>query len=187
MVMEFDKTKPVKLDLACGDNKREGFLGIDKYKTPSTDFELDLTTTNWPIEDNSVDELNCSHFFEHLHGHQRGAFMDECYRILKPGGKLFIIVPYWSSSRAVQDFTHQRPPVCEASFCYFSKPWREANKLTHGAYDLKSNFDFTCAYGLDQDVSTRHIDYQQAAVKQYLNSVSDLFVTLVKVVAPVVV
>ena len=34
--------KEVRLDLACGDNKREGYFGVDKYKTASTDKVVDL-------------------------------------------------------------------------------------------------------------------------------------------------
>ena len=100
--------QPLRLDLGCGDNKAAGHIGIDAVKTASADHVLDLTQTPWPIDDASVDSLYCSHFFEHLTGAQRMAFMDECWRILKVGAQLAIIVPHWSSMRAVQDPT---PPM----------------------------------------------------------------------------
>lgn len=177
----FDKTQPIKLDLACGDNKLAGFFGIDKFKTDSTDAVFDLTIEPWPIDTESVDALNCSHFFEHLHGHQRVAFMEECWRVLKPGGQLVIIVPHWSSMRSVQDFTHQWPPVCETSFLYFNKDWRVTNKLTHGHYDINCNFNYSYGYSIDQEVSVRNQEYQLFAIKHYNNSVNDLYVTLTKI------
>lgn len=183
MNIQFDKTKQVNLDLACGDNKKEGFLGIDKWKTESTDYVFDLLDKNtpWPIDDCSVDSINCSHFIEHIDGMDRPRFMEECYRILKLGAKMTVITPYWSSMRYQQDFSHKFPAICESSFLYFNTKWREDNKLTHGVYDIKCNFEYTYGYILDQEVSIRNQEYQYAAIKHYNNAVSDLIVTLTKI------
>ncbi len=178
-MIKFPEGSPVHLDLACGDNKRPGFLGVDKWKTDSTDYVFDLLGDEaWPIEDSSVDMLHSSHFVEHIPGLARPKFFEECWRILKPGAQFQVIVPYWNSHRAVQDFTHAWPPVCEASFLYFNKTWRQNNKLEHGLYDVKADFDFTYGYSLDPEIHVRNQEYQQLAVKYYTNSVMDLFVTL---------
>ena len=171
----------VRLDLACGDNKAAGHLGIDKYKMASTDYEFDLLEFPWPLDDASVDSLHCSHFFEHIPGLQRPAFMDECWRVLKPNGQLSVITPHWTSQRSVQDFTHAWPPVAEASFLYFNRQWRESNRLTHGLYDIKCDFGFTYGYSIDGEVSTRNNEYQAFAVKHYNNAAMDLMVTLTKI------
>jgi SAM-dependent methyltransferase len=123
------KQKTLKLDLGCGNNKQEGFTGVDFKKTPAVDIVHDLFKFPWPFKDNSVEETFSSHFFEHVPGSIRGKLMDEVYRILIPGGKAVFITPYWSSMRSVQDFTHQWPPICETSYLYFNKGWREQNKL----------------------------------------------------------
>jgi SAM-dependent methyltransferase len=170
----------LKLDLACGNNKREGFLGVDKFATDATDHTFDLLTFPWPIADGAVAEVHCSHFFEHIPGQLRPRFMDEVYRVLKTGGQAVIITPYWSSMRSIQDFTHEWPPVCEASFMYFNKGWRETNKLTHGAYNMKCDFDFGYGWTLDNDITVRHQDAQQFSVKHYNNAVLDVHVTLTK-------
>lgn len=170
--------KPFKLDLGCGDRKEEGFYGIDIAKTEQADYVFDLTQTPWPIDDAVVDEIACSHFFEHLTGAQRIKFMEECYRIMKKGTKLVVIVPYWSSMRAIQDPTHQWPPLCEASFLYFNKEWMEKNKLQH--YNINCDFDYSYGYSLDNDLLVRNIEWQQFAVKHYIQSVNDLQVTLTK-------
>lgn len=67
-------------------------------------------------------------------------FMDEAYRVLKPGGRFKIIVPSARSNRGYQDPTHRRFFVAE-SFLYFNRGWRDANKLGH--YLCSCDFDVT--------------------------------------------
>src|SRR5258708_34052103 len=94
----------MKLDLGCGQNKREGFFGIDVSKGSSADVIYDLRMTPWLIgqklsvaandsiveypryklNDDSVDEVFSSHFFEHLSGPERMPFMDEMWRGVGP-------------------------------------------------------------------------------------------------------
>jgi hypothetical protein len=172
--------QPLRLDLGCGDNKRDGFLGVDLVITASTNFVHDLTIHPWPCEDATVDEVHCSHFFEHLDGRQRLRFMESLFRVMKVGAKATMITPYWNSMRAVQDPTHAWPPVCEASYLYFNKQWREQNKLTHGAYQLFCDFDFGYGYGLDQELQMKNSEMQQFAIKNFSNAITDLHVTLTK-------
>lgn len=174
------KSKLIKLDLACGDRKTEGFIGVDKYKTPSTDKLVDLMKPNWPWKDGTVDEVVCNHFFEHIPGPQRPMFMEELYRILKKGAKAVIVVPFGSSVRAAQDFTHAWPPVFAESFLYFNKKWRDDNKLTHGAYDIKCDFDFGYGFALSEEWGLRAQEVQAFALKHYTNVAADLHVTLTK-------
>jgi hypothetical protein len=96
----------------------------------------------WPYDDNSVMELTCAGVFEYIAGKQRGRFMDEVYRVLSPEGKAAFMVPYWNSARGCQDFRYEWPPVCEQSFIYFNKGWREANKID---MDIVCDFDFCIA------------------------------------------
>lgn len=173
--------QPFLLDLGCGNNKRDGYLGVDYAETDATDFLHDLYDLPWPCDDGVVDEIHCAHFFEHLRGSQRPAFMNEAYRILKPQGKLVIITPDADSHRAIQDFTHEWPPVCAESFLYFNKDWRTANKLLHGAYaQITCDFDFGYGFNADTEVAVRNSDFQQFAMKHYRNHSTDLHVTLTK-------
>lgn len=168
----------LRLDLGCGDNKREGFLGVDVVKTPTSDIVQDLRRFPWPMETGSVEELHCSHFLEHIPGPERMPFMDECWRILRPKGKMTVIVPHWNSMRSVQDPTHAWPPLAETSFLYFDRNWRQMNKLTH--YPVKCNFSFTYGYVVDPEVGARNSEHQQFAIKHYANAAQDLFVTLTR-------
>jgi ubiquinone/menaquinone biosynthesis C-methylase UbiE len=170
------KAPPLKLDLGCGENKREGFLGVDLFA--AADYQVDLMKFPWPFKDASTEEVFCSHFLEHVPGPLRIKWMDELYRILIPGGKATIVTPYWSSPRAIQDPTHQWPPLVENSFLYFNKDWRVQNKLTH--YLGKCDFDFNYGYILDMETAQKSQETQQFYIRHYVNAVSDLQVNLVK-------
>lgn len=175
-----EEKKLIKLDLGCGDNKKEGFKGVDKFETPSVDIIHDLLSFPWPFEDESVDEIHASHFFEHIPQADRPKFMDEIYRILIPGGKAAIITPYYKSPRATQDFTHQWPPISEETYLYFNKNWRVTNKLTHGYYSMLCDFDFTYGYSVDPIWSLKNDELKNFAMKHYWNVIADLWVTLIK-------
>jgi hypothetical protein len=195
-------TKVVRLDLGCGQNPRidpvtnEKFTGVDIWE--GADIPFDLFTFPWPWENDSVDEIFSSHFFEHVPQNLRFPFMDEVWRILKPckcekecprlpnsssfcleqGGKASFITPYYSSMRSIQDPTHMWPPICENTYLYFNKIWREVNKLDH--YKVSCDFDFGYGYIFDPETMTKYGATQSFWVKHYMNSVSDLQVTLAK-------
>src|SRR3990167_9114992 len=56
----------IKLDLAAGQSPREGFEGVDYVETPQTKHHVNLLQFPWPWDSNSIDELHCSHFIEHI-------------------------------------------------------------------------------------------------------------------------
>lgn len=180
-----EEKKPLKINLACGQIRQEGFIGIDKIKTDAVDIVHDLETYPWPFEDNSVDEVICSHYVEHTSNLIE--FMDELWRIMKPPyknekgeeikSKVTIIAPYYSSVRAWQDPTHKRA-ISEFTFIYFNKGWRDANKLDH--YGIKSDFDFTYGYQMDPNWGNRAEDARVFAMKHYINVITDIHVTLNK-------
>jgi len=168
----------LKLDLGCGQRKMDGFTGVDISADCAADIVHDLNVIPWPFEDGSVEEVHASHFFEHLTGAQRIAFMNELWRVLQPEGKATIITPYWASPRAIQDPTHQWPPVAESSYLYFNKQWRQDNGLEH--YQIRCDFDFSFGYNIDAPWSLRSTEARDFAVRHYQNVVSDLHVVLTK-------
>lgn len=177
-----DKTaeteEKLRLDIGCGKNKKDGFIGWDISPNSEADLVIDVRNTPWPLDNQSVDEVFSSHFLEHLTGEERIIFMNELWRVMKEGAKATIITPFYSSTRSIQDPTHKWPPLCEASYLYFNKEWREAQKLGH--YPITADFDYTFGYAVDQDISVRSIEHQQFAVKHYLNSVLDIQVVLTR-------
>jgi SAM-dependent methyltransferase len=168
------------LDFGCGANCKEGFEGVDLYE-PSAQHKVDLLVFPLPWESDTVDEINCSHFIEHIPREKRWPFFEEVYRILKVGGKVSITVPNWKSERGYGDMTHEYPPVVAMAFWYLNKTWREANKLTYGPYNLKCDFDFTAgAAGITQQFSQRSYETQIFATTHYMESYQDMWAILVK-------
>jgi predicted SAM-dependent methyltransferase len=55
----------MKLDLACGTEKPEGYYGIDISEESNADEIYDLRK-GIPISTNTIDEIRCHSFLEHL-------------------------------------------------------------------------------------------------------------------------
>lgn len=169
----------LKLDLGCGQNKLAGYHGVDKFACEGVDTVHDLLSYPWPFEDSSVGEVHSSHFFEHVPAFERPKFMDELWRVMAHKGRAVLITPWYMSARATQDFTHQWPPISESSYLYFNKGWRELNKLTHGYYDMRCDFDCTqFAHSWDNNWSVKHEQARMYANAHYFNCILDLIVTL---------
>lgn len=172
-----EEKKPVKLDFACGSRVQEGFEGVDVAPIEGVKHVVDLFKYPLPWGDNSVDEIYCSHFVEHVP--DLIGFMNECYRILKPKGTMQIIAPYYSSMRAWQDPTHVRA-ISEASFLYYNKAWRQQNLLEH--YPITADFDFSYGYNVNNPWGQKNEETRAFAIAYYINAVSDIIVTLTKAV-----
>ena len=166
-----------KLDIGCGKNKKEGFLGVDAIKMDGVDVVTDVRKTPWQWPDNSVSEVNCSHFLEHLDGPERVAFYNELYRVMEPGAKASIVVPHWGSGRAYGDPTHKFPPVVEMSFYYLSKEWRDANAPHCG---LDCDFGVTWGHSLAQPWNLKTPEQQAFGVNHYREVAQDIVATLEK-------
>ena len=167
------KSQKLKLDIACGKNTKDGFTGVDIWE--GAEIVADLEKFPWPFADNSVNEIHCSHYIEHTP--DLISFANELYRIMKVGAKAEIIAPYYSSIRAWQDPTHLRA-ISENTFLYFSKKWREINKLDH--YPINVDFDFECEFLLDKDWQGKEEAELRFAIKHYINVVSDIRALLTK-------
>lgn len=170
----------VKLDLGCGKNKREGFTGVDRIAFEGVDIVADLTQ-RWPWEDNSVDEAHSSHNVEHYTARERVHFVNELYRVLKPGATCQVIAPHWASCRAYGDPTHQWPPVSEFWFFYLLKAWRDVNAphtdISVNPDGFSCDFDVTYGYSLRGDIVVRSQEQQQFAMGNYKEVCQDIIAT----------
>jgi predicted SAM-dependent methyltransferase len=170
----------LKLDLACGKGKQEGFTGVDISPDSDADQVVDLTQFPWPWKDDSVDELFSSHYVEHTPmGNPDGliSFVEECYRILKPDHNITIVHPHGMSARAFQDPTHRRYIVPE-TWPYFAKDWREAAGLGH--YPITTDFGIERMWftGFQGDWGQRAEQSRNFALAHYWNVGLDVAVVL---------
>jgi predicted SAM-dependent methyltransferase len=56
-------------------------------------MQMDVTKTPWPLRDGEVDLIFSSHLIEHLTRDEGRLFLNECHRVMKPGGVIRISVP----------------------------------------------------------------------------------------------
>lgn len=133
-----DKNRGVKIDIGCGANKQEDFIGIDIRPLPGVDIVHDLETFPFPLPSECASLAVSSHVVEHINPH-KGIFIDfmnEVWRLLKPRGKFLIATPYAGSTGFFQDPTHVNPcnentwryfdPLDDSQLwtIYKPKPWK---------------------------------------------------------------
>jgi len=177
----------MKIDLGCGKNKKEGFIGVDQYPMEGVDVVLNIGADPWPWEDNSVEEAHSSHFLEHLTNFEgkweRTHFFNELFRVMAPGAKCSLIIPHWSSTRYYGDPTHKEP-FSEMGFYYLSKEWRMANaphadkEVNPHGYDC--NFIAVWGNGMHPSIVQRSPDFQQFAMAWFKEAIHDIHATLTK-------
>lgn len=169
-----------KLDIACGKRKQEGFTGLDIREDVNADIIHDIRKYPWPFEDESIEEVYCCHFIEHLAGEERIPFFNELYRIMKKGAKATIVAPHWSHARAYGDPTHKFPPISEWTYYYVQKPWREQEG---------SHVGYTCDFEIsmvgmhdpnDQWVAFRNYETKASMMQRNINTCGDIIATLTK-------
>lgn len=79
-----------RLHLGCGRNYKQGFCNVDYSKF--ADLVLDLRNP-LPFKSDSIDFIYSEHMFEHLEYRFALTHLKECYRILRPGGVVRLVVP----------------------------------------------------------------------------------------------
>ena len=138
----------MKLNLGCGKNLKEGYVGVDiiDYSDifPKGTFVQADLFKEFPFENNSIEEVYAAHFIEHIPRDGVIWFFNEVYRILIPSGIFEIYVPPTQSPDgkacrgAFADPTH-RSYWNDMSFRYFDASWK-------GAYGIKGNYGIKCNF-----------------------------------------
>jgi len=154
------------IDLGCGPNKLPGAFGVDRLKRPGVDLLCDLEHA-LPLKTGSVDVVYMSHVLEHIR--ELVPFMEEVYRVCRPGAEVRIVVPYYTSRGAFRDPTHVRF-MTEDLFQYFEEPTdygiKTNFKIEVIRYDMRKPFRFLPAY------------FQKRCRRYLWNVVDNMFVTL---------
>lgn len=144
MNKKFSLIKPIKIDLGAGSLKRNGFIGIDL--SPNADIQWDLRN-GLPFDDGVVSEIRSDHFFEHLELKDLIVLLQECQRVLVPGGVLDFSVPHinpYIEAYLRNDFEYIKEKITDIpegdeelyNTCFDRIMW-----LLHRNGDHKSMFD----------------------------------------------
>lgn len=111
----------LKLNLGCGENYRPDYVNCDVLPHVKADRYFDLNQFPYPFEDGCADEIWMDNVLEHLD--DVVGVMGELHRLLRPGGRLRLLVPYAKSDWAYQDPTHKHF-FTEQTMLYFCEGWR---------------------------------------------------------------
>lgn len=130
----------MKLNLGCANDMLQGWLNVDAHHfipPAGCDFQqFDLRRPMWPWPESSVAEIRAVDIIEHLP--DKIQTMNQCWRVLEPGGKLDIVVPTTDGPGAWQD-----PQHCSYwnrnSFLYYTDGAAERERF-HEAYGIVARF-----------------------------------------------
>lgn len=106
----------MNVNLGCGNKKLKDCIGVDFRKTEAVDILHDLRIYPWPFEDEQFENIMAKDIIEHMV--EVIPFIDECWRISKPDGHLYIRTTYFMSEQSYRDPTHYHYFTLE-SFDYF--------------------------------------------------------------------
>ncbi len=166
---------PVKLNLGCGPNRKNGWVNIDLFDSKA-DLQLDLREP-WPFPDDSASYIYSEHVFEHFEFHvEVPHFLSEAFRVLKPGGIFDVVVPdtapalkaygnpnstYWST-----EAKRWHPEWCETDLDHLNYHFRQDGQHQY-AWDADSLRRTLSAAGF-LDASRRefdpHLDTEERAL-----------------------
>lgn len=110
--------------LGCGHEMRPGWIHVDRVKLAHVDIVHNLNLAPWPFADDVAERIEAIDVIEHLY--DTVTFMDECWRVLKPSGLLFVQAVGWQSENLWRDPTHKRG-FHPDTFSYFdpASPWQQ--------------------------------------------------------------
>lgn len=87
-----EQERLILLNLGCGQRFHPDWVNIDYVSYAPQVRAYDLSS-GIPLETNSCDAVYHSHVLEHFSRAAGEAFIQECFRVLKPGGILRVVVP----------------------------------------------------------------------------------------------
>jgi SAM-dependent methyltransferase len=93
------------LDIGCGAAKFPGAVGLDISADTAADIVHDLDSFPYPIGDSSFDQILLQDVIEHVSEPIR--VFEELHRIARPGGRVQLRTPHFSSVLAYGDPTHR--------------------------------------------------------------------------------
>jgi SAM-dependent methyltransferase len=93
------------LDIGCGSAKTPDAVGLDISPDTAADIVHDLDEFPYPIEDSSFDQILLQDVLEHVA--EPIKLFEELHRIGRPGARIQLRTPHFSSVLAYGDPTHR--------------------------------------------------------------------------------
>jgi predicted SAM-dependent methyltransferase len=83
---------PVRLSIGSGSKVPDGWLGLDFRERGPAVYSADLRRP-LPLPDACVDAILAEHILEHMFLDDGIRLLDECHRVLRPGGVIRVVSP----------------------------------------------------------------------------------------------
>lgn len=112
----------MKLNIGCGNKRKEGYLGVDKFMCEAVDVLSDLSR-GIPFQSSSVDAIWLDNLIEHIADIPE--FMQEIHRVGRHGAIVTIFTPHFASVSSWRDPTHIH------HLSYFSMDHFEKESVAH--------------------------------------------------------
>lgn len=112
----------LKLHLACGHDYQQDYINVDLYPTDGARTDAQFDVIKLPYADNTVDEIRAFHIIEHFDWFQGQRTLEEWFRVLKPGGRLWLETPDFLTS--CDAFVKGSPEFKNMLYGhFFAMPW----------------------------------------------------------------
>lgn len=138
-----------KLNVGCGYDVRDparGWTNMDAHPHDARVVAWDLTRLPWPFADQSFELVYASHVLEHVppilretKGVQRDVLFDvfdEIHRVLRPGGRLVMRVPWGGSHPGLLHIAHYRQ--WRPEWLYYLEPHHDERVLSSAGFRVVS-------------------------------------------------
>lgn len=99
------------VNVGCGLSYVEGWLNFD-YEPASTAVARANLLGRLPLSADVADVVYSSHFLEHIPRARVEGFLAECFRVLKPGGRIRLVLP--DLDEICREYLRQREAGCHA-------------------------------------------------------------------------
>jgi len=82
-----------KVHLGCGSSTLKGWLNSDLIPVPGKGIISINVSKRLPFKDSSIDYIFFEHLIEHITFQEGSNLLEECFRVLKPSGKIRVATP----------------------------------------------------------------------------------------------
>ena len=117
----------IRLNLGCGEEPIDGYINVDERSLPGVDLVCNVTAL--PFTRGSVAEIRAAHLLEHFRDRDlQSHILPDWYSLLKPGGRLTIIVP--DAEGMITQYVKG------------DRSWESLRLVTFGEQDYTGNFHY---------------------------------------------
>jgi len=126
----------IKINIGCGTDYKKDYINIDHSNNIKTDIVCNIEK-NLPFNNNIANEILLKHVLEHTHEPIR--LIEECHRVLKKNGLLYVYCPHVSQFESIGELDHKRHGIGVFSFHY-----------TTNKHVMKRNYYTTARFSIEK-------------------------------------